>query len=105
MRYFGNWSNSTYTNGTYNNSLKVTNTSGAGFRFTFTGDEITYIYSTHSNRGKATITIDGSNKGYIDQYSSDLRRQIGKTFSGLGAGVHVLTVTNSGTANGSSTDY
>lgn len=105
VRYFGSWADSTYTVGSYNNSLKISNTSESGFRFTFSGDEITYLYSMHSNRGKATVTIDGSNKGYIDQYSSDLRRQIGQTFSGLGSGVHVLTVTNSGTKNSSSTDY
>jgi len=66
-RYFGNWSNSTYTVGAYQNSLRVTNSDRSGFRFTFIGDEITYLYTVHSNRGKATVTIDGSNKGVIDQ--------------------------------------
>jgi hypothetical protein len=59
----------------------------------------------HSNRGRAAITIDGNNYGYIDQYSPDLRRQIGRTFSGLGPGVHILNVVVSGTKNASSSDY
>jgi hypothetical protein len=105
IRYFGTWADSTYTPGTYGNSLKISNVAQSGFRFTFTGDEITYIYSMHANRGKAAITIDGVNKGYIDQYSSDLRRQIGKTFSGLGPGVHILNVVVTGTKNASSSDY
>jgi hypothetical protein len=105
IRYFGSWADSSYTPGTYNNSLKISNTPQSGFRFTFTGDEITYIYSMHSNRGRAAITIDGNNYGYIDQYSPDLRRQIGRTFSGLGLGVHILNVVVSGTKNASSSDY
>src|SRR5690606_22858782 len=92
IRYFGSWADSSYTVATYGNSLKNSNVAQSGFRFTFYGDEITYIYSTSNNRGKAAITIDGSDKGYIDQYSPDMRRQIGKTFSGLGPGVHILNV-------------
>lgn len=105
IRYFGSWTDSSCTPGTYNNSLKISNTPQSGFRFTFTGDEITYIYSMHSNRGRAAITIDGNDYGYIDQYSPDLRRQIGKTFSGLGPGVHILNVVVSGDKNASSSDY
>lgn len=105
LRKFGTWSPSTYTMGTYGNSLDVSNTTQSGFRFTFTGDEVTYIYSMSGNRGKAAVTIDGSNKGIIDQYSSHPRRQIGVTYSGLGSGVHILNVVNTGSKNSLSSDY
>lgn len=105
LRKFGTWSPSSYTIGTYGNTRDTSNTTQSGFRFTFTGDEVTYIYSTSNNRGKAAVTIDGSNKGVIDQYSSDLRRQIGVTYSGIGSGVHILNVVNTGSKNSSSSDY
>lgn len=105
VRYFGSWSDSSYTVGTYDNSLKISNSPQSGFRFAFTGDAITYIYSTSANRGRAAITIDGNNYGYIDQYSPDLRRQISKRFSGLGSGIHVINVVATGEKNPSSTDY
>ena len=96
IRYFGTWSDSTYTIGTYDNSAKTSNIPQSGFRFTFTGNEITYIYTTSANRGIAAVTIDGTHHYYIDQYSADVRRQIGRTFSGLGFGVHILNVVLTG---------
>ncbi len=66
---------------------------------------VTYVYSKAYNRGKAAITIDGVDKGYIDLYSPDVVRQQSTTFSGLGKGIHVIHVTVAGQKNSLSSDY
>ncbi len=56
--YTGTWSlyNST---GPYNDSLHLCNTPGSTASFTFTGTQISLIYTQYTSRGNIEITIDG----------------------------------------------
>lgn len=93
----------------YNGSYKYTTVAGAGVRFTFEGDSITWYYTKAANRGKAGVTIDGENKnwqvGYFDLYNPETQRGRSTTFSGLGGGIHTITIYNIGQKNPASSDY
>ena len=82
----------------YNGSYKYTTTEGAGVRFTFIGNSITWYFTKANNRGMAGVTIDGENKnyyyGYFDLYSPLTIRNQAQTFNGLGGGVHTITIYN-----------
>jgi hypothetical protein len=105
IKYFGYWSPQTGVADAYGNTLHWSNVAGAFNRFTFTGSQITYVYSKAANRGKAAITIDGVNKGYVDLYASATQRQQSTTFSNLGSGTHTIHIQVSGLKNQASTDY
>jgi hypothetical protein len=104
-KYLGFWSAQTGVVDAYGNTLHWSNVAGAINRFTFTGNQITYVYSKAANRGKAAITIDGVNKGYIDLYAPSTQRQQSTTFSNLGPGTHTIHIMVSGQKNPSSSDY
>jgi len=99
LRYFGTWVPTTGISGAYNADHTISNTAGSLFRFAFDGDQITYYYTTAYNRGKAAITIDGVDKGYIDMYTLLTYRQQSTTFGNLGPGTHILNVNVTGQKN------
>lgn len=99
LRYFGTWVPTTGISGAYNDDHTISNTAGSLFRFAFDGNQVTYYYTTAYNRGKAAITIDGVDKGYIDMYTLLTYRQQSTTFNNLGPGTHVLNVHVTGQKN------
>jgi transcriptional regulator CtsR len=103
VKWIGTWSQSTYA-GAYNNTLTYTTTAQYAATFTFTGTQVTYKYSKHSQRGIVKVTIDGIDKGTIDLYSATLLLQQSTTYSSLGSGIHTIHLMVTGTKNPSSTD-
>ncbi len=103
VKWIGSWSQATYT-GAYNNTLTYATTVQYAATFTFTGSQVTYIYSKHSQRGKAQVTIDGIDKGVLDLYSATLSLQQSTTYSSLGSGTHTIHLMVTGTKNAGSTD-
>lgn len=106
IRYINSWSNYT-ASGAYNGYVKLANSSESAFRITFTGSAATYYHTKASNRGKASVTIDGINYGYVDLYSpSTLRQQFTRfpASGSLGPGTHSLHISYTGLKNASSTD-
>lgn len=78
---------------------------GATAAYQFTGTDITWYAPDGPQFGAANVYIDGVLKGTFSQYAptqgcSDLAR----TFSGLPAGSHVLTILVSGSGAGSDTN-
>nr|MBA3570267.1 hypothetical protein [Pyrinomonadaceae bacterium] len=71
---------------------------------TFYGDRITYVYNKAFNRGRAAITIDGKDLGYIDLYSPTLQWQQSTTFDGLGWNIHTINISVTGQKGTSATD-
>ncbi len=79
---------------------------GAGGRFTFEGDNITWYFTRANNRGKAMITIDGGiERYYVDLWSQDTKRNEYVVNSGLGAGIHTIEIVNLGAKRPESTGY
>ncbi len=68
---------------------------GASFSAKFSGDSITWVYEKLPTCGIASVAIDGTSRGTVDQYSSSPVYKASTTWSGLGAGNHTIVVTNS----------
>jgi hypothetical protein len=107
LRYIGNWThNSTSVPNAYGDTLDWSNEAESGVTFTFTGNQITYYYTKHWNRGIAAITIDGVDKGTIDACSGTTQWQVPQTYYNLGGGVHTIQIANTGQSNcGGTSDY
>jgi hypothetical protein len=106
-RFIGSWTATTSASGAYLNTLHYSDTPGSVFRFTFTGNQIAYIFSRGPERGNALITIDGIDKGTVVQYSSDTSypRQYDIVYRGLGPGIHILNITISANSFSASTGH
>jgi len=106
LKYIGTWDNpSSGWSAAYNNTLRWTNSTDNAVSFTFTGDSVTYLYTKGSNRGVASVTIDGVDKGTIDLYSGPSQFQQGTTYSGLGSTIHTIHIAATGQKNGASNGY
>ena len=103
VKWIGTWTQTTYS-GAYNNTLTYSSTAQYAATLTFTGTQVTYYYTKHSQRGKAQVTIDGVDKGVLDLYSATLLLQQTTTYSGLGSGIHTIHIEVTGTKNPSSSD-
>jgi hypothetical protein len=66
---------------------------GATYTFTFRGRGVSWVTVLARNMGKATVTIDGVNKGTYDNYSSSTRYGYVRTFTGLTDKTHTVTIT------------
>ncbi len=71
----------------------------ASFKAAFSGDSITWVYTTNASCGIANVTIDGVSKGTVDQYSASPVYKATSSWSGLGSGNHTIVITNSATRN------
>lgn len=77
-------------------------TSTASASLTFVGDEITWYTWKSPSAGRVQVSVDGVVKATIDNYSSTTTTMVTYTASGLGAGVHTVQISSTGTANPSS---
>ncbi|MCD4672274.1 MAG: fibronectin type III domain-containing protein, partial [Anaerolineaceae bacterium] len=93
--YSGTWSlyNST---GPYNNSLHLCNVANSTASFTFTGTQISLIYTKYSSRGNIEITIDSGAPVTLNQYSKSLLWQARWDSPLLQAGTHTITFRHPG---------
>lgn len=95
--YSGGWTRGRFPKAA-RGTVTFTNAAGASFRFTFSGTEVTYIYSRAFNRGAAEVLIDGVSRGTVDLYSASIVWQSATRFPCSGAGPHTLEVRNTGTS-------
>jgi hypothetical protein len=91
IEYIGAWVRGTFP-GALKDSLTYTDQTGDGFRLSFRGTGITYIYTKALNRGFASVSIDGVERARIDLYSAAIEWQSKQTFEGLSPGLHTLEV-------------
>ena len=87
----------------FDHTVSYTATPGAEIRFAFEGHELTYVFTRASNRGTATVSIDGASKGTIDLYSAEPEWQSSARFTGLGEGRHLLVIRATGQRRAAST--
>jgi len=62
------------------------------------------VYTKDSDCGVARVTIDGSSKGTVNQYSPSTVYKATTTWTGLGAGNHTVVVTNNRTKSAASSN-
>lgn len=73
-------------------TVTYSNEPGAGFRASFSGSRITYVYTRAFNRGMAEVTIDGVVRATLDLYSPAILWQSSTAFDALPDGTHTLLV-------------
>jgi GH25 family lysozyme M1 (1,4-beta-N-acetylmuramidase) len=82
----------------------VEHRAGATASFAFEGGSVTWYTALGPDRGKAAISIDGVRRGTFDAYAARTDFGVGRTFDGLGAGSHTITIRVLGRARASATD-
>ena len=70
----------------------------------FSGSSITWYTAKGPSQGKAAVSIDGTSRGTFDQYAASVGFGVARTFDGLGAGPHTITVRVLGRGRASATD-
>jgi bacillopeptidase F len=58
---------------------------------------VTWVSRKASDQGIAAVTIDGVSKGTVNLYAASPVAQSTRTYSGLPAGSHIITIKNTGT--------
>jgi GH25 family lysozyme M1 (1,4-beta-N-acetylmuramidase) len=91
-------------NGAYGGSYVVEHGAGATASFDFSGRSITWYTAVGPAAGKATVRIDGNVEGTFDLYATHADLRVGRTFDGLGAGPHTITIRVLGRARASASD-
>jgi GH25 family lysozyme M1 (1,4-beta-N-acetylmuramidase) len=91
-------------NGAYGGSYDLDHRAGATASFDFSGASVTWYTAVGPAAGKATVRIDGNVKRMVDLYAPRADLRVGRTFGGLGAGPHTITVRVLGRARASASD-
>ncbi len=86
---------------TYGGSYYVNNMPGASIAYRFSGSSIAWYTITDPYQGKASVSIDGRSFGTVNNYSSSTRYKVGRSFSGLSAGAHTITIRVTGSKGSS----
>jgi GH25 family lysozyme M1 (1,4-beta-N-acetylmuramidase) len=79
--------------GAYGGSFSVEHLAGATASYAFTGRQVTWFTVTGPVFGKAAVSIDGRAKGTFDDFAPTYAYKVGRTFRGLDAGAHTITIT------------
>lgn len=101
--YTGAWQSGTYP-GSMHDTLTFTNQLGATAFFSFHGTGITYVYTKAFNRGRARVSIDGSERAILDLYDPKIVWRSSTDFKGLPSGDHTIEITVLNSRNSASQD-
>jgi hypothetical protein len=82
----------------YQGGIRYSTTVGNSAEFTFSGSQLSLLYTGNSNRGKVDVIVDGSKVGTIDQYTPAAVFQKKWTSADLGAGTHTVKFVHVGPA-------
>lgn len=99
----GTWTKGSF-GGSYGGAVKYASASGAKAKIAFTGREVAWISTEHTNRGKAEVWVDGVKETTVDLYSATHHvRQTVFRKAWTASNAHTLQVRVLGTKNASST--
>ena len=102
--YIGTWGQAS-SSGEYDGTRTYSNTNGSTVSLTFTGTQVSYLYSLYSNRGYAQVSIDGSVvTPQLDAYATAWVYQKLATYSGLSNSTHTITIAVTGKNDGQASD-
>ena len=91
IRYSGRWAHEIIFSAPFRGSISYSEASGADFQFTFTGSQVTWVYTQAPNRGQADVEMDGAALGTVDLYAPAIHWQSSSTFQ-TSPGTHTLRV-------------
>jgi len=78
--------------GAFGGSYTTAHLAGSKASFTFSGRSVTWYTVTGTSQGLARVLIDGVPKGTFDQYATTHHDGVARTFSGLAAGAHTISI-------------
>lgn len=81
----------------YGRTYSTEHLAGATYSMSFPGRSVTWYTVTGPAQGRAEVRIDGRSKGVFDQYAPGADFKVARTFRGLPAGWHTITVEVLGT--------
>lgn len=84
-------------------SYRAERTAGARVTHRFTGPSVTWVTVRGPAMGEARVLIDGARVARVDNYAPERRFGVERTYDGLGAGAHAITVRVLGVGRGSDT--
>jgi len=84
----------------YGGSFAVEHLAGATASFAFTGRQVTWFSVTGPVFGKAAVAIDGHAKGTFDGWAPAYTYRVARTFKGLAAGEHTISISVLGKRGG-----
>ena len=100
ITYTGSWTSLAQT-GDWNGTHQYITAAGSA-SFVFAGSFVTLVFPSGSNRGIASVTIDGAAQSSVDEYSPATEPQLSVSFGGLSSGIHTVVITWTGQQDGSS---
>ena len=84
-------------------TVRTSASAGAATTLSFTARSVTWVTATGPAHGLASIAIDGVQVATVDNYSATPAWQVKRTFAGLVAGSHTITIRVLGTHSAGST--
>lgn len=98
--YRGDWTHDSHTFAEADQrTVTFTDVADAEVEIDFEGQALTYVYTKAVNRGMASVTIDGAERGVVDLYSGDTQWQSRTRFCCFAPGRHVAIIRATGKAN------
>jgi hypothetical protein len=102
--FTGDWERGDQFVDAFHSTITYNNAPGATAMLAFTGSDVTWVFTRAFNRGIATVTIDGVDKGTFDLYSKDTQWRQRANFLNLGPGRHLLVIRVTGQHSPGATD-
>jgi putative flippase GtrA len=99
LLYRGDWTNDKNFAEADRHTVSYSDAPGAEVEIAFEGKALTYVYTKAQNRGIASVTVDGVDRGTVDLYSAETKWQSRTRFCCFGAGRHVAVIRLTGRAN------
>lgn len=101
--YRGDWTHDNHTFGEADRrTVSFTDVPDAAVEIDFEGRALTYVYTKAVNRGMASVTVDGVDRGMVDLFSTDTQWQSRTRFCCFAPGRHIAIVRAAGKANAQS---
>jgi len=102
--FTGDWERGDQFVDAYHSTITYNDAPGATAMLAFTGADVTWVYTRAFNRGIATVTIDGVDRGTYNLYSKDTQWRQRSDFLNLGPGRHLLVIRVTGRHSPGATD-
>ena len=97
--YRGDWTKSRGFREPDQHTVSYTDIVNSDVEIAFEGRALTYVYTKASNRGIASVVVDGVDQGEVDLYSADTQWQKRTRFCCFAPGRHVAVVRVTGKAD------
>jgi dolichol-phosphate mannosyltransferase len=99
LLYRGDWTNDKNFAEPDLHTISYTDVAGSEVEIAFEGKALTYVYTKAVNRGIASVTVDGVDRGAVDLYSAVTQWQSRTRFCCFGPGRHMAVIRATGRAN------